>query len=200
MQDDPDNDLNSDELQALAALRQAVEPPSQLEQRVVAELAERGLTRRGPEWWRAAAVAAALMMAAALGYAAGVGSLSPGAGTGVTDTQRSSTFALFVYDPVEGIAGVGPDAVSEAAAWANLLAEQGVLASAEKLQDEGRRLMSRDGAVQPAADFPPAGESLVLGGFFMIRAANFDEAQRIAAECPLLRYGSTIEIRAFEEL
>ena len=40
----------------------------------------------------------------------------------------------------------------------------------------------------------------MLGGFFVIRAEDYDEAQRIAADCPLLRYGSIIEIRAFEEL
>jgi hypothetical protein len=39
---------------------------------------------------------------------------------------------------------------------------------------------------------PPAG---TLGGFFRLRARDLEGAVRLAATCPHLRYGGTIELR-----
>lgn len=230
MPDEREDDLRPEHEEALAGLRRAVEPPAELEERVVAELAGRGMIRRASGQGRWAAMAAVLLLAAALGYAAGwragtrsaPGAPAPADGTGPAATADSgdapgapgragasgsetgtdlTTFALLVYDPAAGLPDEELDAaVTEASAWAAELAEAGVLVAGEKLRDEGSRLELRGGEVRLAADFPPPDEELVLGGFFMIRAAGVDEARRIAAQCPLLRFGSTIEIRAIEEI
>jgi hypothetical protein len=34
-----------------------------------------------------------------------------------------------------------------------------------------------------------------IGGYFIIRARNMDEAMKIATECPHLKYGGKIDIR-----
>ena len=78
--------------------------------------------------------------------------------------------------------------VTEYAAWARSLSEQGKLLSAEKLADEPAELLG-SGASH---------ETDRVGGFFLIRAANFDEAQRIARDCPHLRHGGHVELRAIE--
>ena len=70
---------------------------------------------------------------------------------------------------------------------------------AEKLRAEGARV-SLEGSVSRAADFPAADAAWLLSGFFLVYADSLEEAERIAAECPLLRYGSTIEVRAFDVL
>lgn len=199
--DDRDVELTREETARLAALAPGAAPPAELEERVVAALRRRGMIRSGGGGVRVAALAAGLLLALAAGYAGfWLGSRSgPPPDAGAAGGQP--TFALLVFDPVTGTpAGQGGDAVAEASAWAAELARDGVLAHAEKLSAGGRRVLLRDGQVQRAPDFPPPDEELVLGGFFLIRAANYEEAQRIAAACPLLRYGSTIEIRAFEEV
>ena len=56
---------------------------------------------------------------------------------------------------------------------------------------------------------PPAGRSVVtdgpyaeskelLGGFYLIAAADYGEACRIAESCPHLKYGGGIEIRQID--
>lgn len=218
MPDEREDDLRPEHEEALAGLRRAVEPPAALEERVVAELAGRGMIRRASGWGRWAAMAAVLLLAVALGYASGwrAGTQgpavtadpgdAPGApgrtgGSGSEAGTDLTTFALLVYDPAAGLPDGELDAaVEEASAWAAELAAAGVLVAGEKLRDEGSRLELRGGEVRLAANFPPPDEELVLGGFFMIRAAGVDEARRIAAQCPLLRFGSTIEIRAIEEI
>ena len=193
-----DHDLTAEERAALAALSREAPPPDALEERVVGALRDRGLIRSTPGRQRMAVIAtlaASLILALALGM--GIGARwAPGAAA-----EGEADFALFVLDPV----GTRPDvdveeAVRAATAWATELAGAGVLVGAEKLRDEGRRVEIRGGEVALVADFPPVGNELVLGGLFLIRAGSFAEAQRIATECPLLRFGSTIEIRAFEQI
>ncbi len=195
MRNEDDDDLTPDEMEALAALPGTATPPPELEERVVAGLRNQGDIRPRPAWKRTAAVAAMLLVSVSLGYFAGLRS-----GTSTPPAIDSGpTFALLIYDPVFAAPEAQMQAaVAEARAWAGELAEVGVFRGAEKLRDDGLRLEMRDGAVELAAEFPPPGDELVLGGFFLIRADNYDEAQRIASSCPLLRYGSIIEIRAVE--
>jgi hypothetical protein len=78
--------------------------------------------------------------------------------------------------------------------WRQSLAGTGKLAGGAKLTDEGgRRLESRDGRVV-VSDGPYAEAKEVLGGYFMVVAADYDEAVEIARGCPHLDYGR-IEVR-----
>jgi len=199
MQDDHEGELTREELERLRALHANASPPPGLEERVVGELRGRGLIRARRAWGRLAAIAAAFVLAVPASYLYGV---QVGARqVAEAPPQQGANFALMVLDPVgaDWPAAQVDAVVAEAARWAEGLAEDGVLFAAEKLREEGARLVEREGVVQLAADFPDAGEAFVLGGFFMIRAADYQEAQRIAATCPLLRWGSTIEVRAFDE-
>ena len=162
---------------------------------MVAGLRKQGDIRPRPAWKKMAAVAAMLLVSVSLGYIAGIRSGDSSAPTADT----GPLFALLVYDPILRVPEAQVQAaVAEASAWAGELAEVGVFRGAEKLRDDGLRLSMRDGAVELSTEFPPPGDELVLGGFFMIQADNYDDAQRIASSCPLLRYGSIIEIRAVE--
>jgi hypothetical protein len=198
MPDEHRDDLTPEQQALLDGLPRETMPPAELEERVVDALHVHGLVRRPPAWGKLAAVAATFVIAVSAAYMLG---LRAGARQVPPPVTAEATYALMIFDPV---AGVPPEqtaaAVTEASRWAGELAAAGTLVSAEKLRDEATRLRLRDGAVERAADFPPPGESLVLGGFFLIRAADDEEAQRIAAACPLLRYGSVIEVRAFEEV
>jgi hypothetical protein len=61
----------------------------------------------------------------------------------------------------------------------------------EKLADDG--LLIAPGR-EPVAAIPTAAEGTV-GGYFVIRAKDLDEAASIAATCPHVRYGGTVSPR-----
>jgi len=198
MQDDCRDDLTPEQRALLEALPQEAAPPPELEERVIDALRARGLIRESPSWAKLAALAATLVLAVSAAYLSG---LRAGARQAPPPAAAQATYALMIFDPVAGPPPEeGATAVAEAARWAGELAAAGTLVSAEKLRDEATRLRLRDGAVERTAGFPPPGESLVLGGFFLIRAADDEEAKRIAADCPLLRYGSVIEVRSFDDV
>lgn len=85
--------------------------------------------------------------------------------------------------------------VARYGAWAGDLAQRGLLVSGEKLVDDGGRHLKAGGL---ASDGPYAEAKDVVGGFFMIKAANDAEAEKLAATCPHLRGRNWIEIRRID--
>jgi hypothetical protein len=68
----------------------------------------------------------------------------------------------------------------------------------QKLMDgEGRVLQKQNGKLS-VIDGPFAEAKEVLGGFFVIEAANYDEAVEAAKTCPHMEFG-TIEVRQIEK-
>jgi len=202
MHDDHDEELSAAQREALGSLPRETPPPPALEERVVAALRTRGAVRDGGgrRWPKIAALAASLAALVALAYFVGAqaGAARGGAGTAAGAGERP-TFALLIYDPV----GAPPPAdlqaiVAEASAWAGGLAEEGIFVTGEKLGESGFQLAMRGESPQVVAQFPAPGASQALGGFFLIRADDYEHAGRIAASCPLLRHGSTVEVRALE--
>lgn len=61
------------------------------------------------------------------------------------------------------------------------------LAPGGKLVSHGRRPRVLDG--------PFAETKELIGGYFLVTAADLDEATELGAECPLLQYGMTVEVR-----
>ena len=70
-------------------------------------------------------------------------------------------------------------------------------ATGQKLTDgEGRTVVRKDGGVS-ITDGPYAESKEVLGGYFVLEAAGYDDAAKLVADCPHLDFGS-IEIRQIE--
>jgi len=99
-------------------------------------------------------------------------------------------------------AGVVPSAADSAAeraivaeygAWAGRLQRSGALVMAEKLADEPIAIHAKSGVITPTRN--PADE---VGGFFLIQVTDSAEAQRIARECPHLKYGGTVQLRKIQ--
>ena len=67
----------------------------------------------------------------------------------------------------------------------------------QKLADGQGRVLRRQSGQLAVSDGPFMEAKEVLGGFFVIEAPSFDEAQAIAMTCPHLEAGS-IEIRLME--
>lgn len=83
------------------------------------------------------------------------------------------------------------------AAWFERLSHQGKLKSGLPLHHEGKIVSGKNG--RSVADGPFAESKEAIGGFFLLKADNFDEAVRIAQECPGLGYGVSVEVRPVAE-
>ena len=137
----------------------------------------------------------------AIGLAAGICvTLAFGALRSTGDRMSGERFMLLLHEPTELLAEASPEEVREViaryAAWAGELHEQGQLELGEKLVDEeGRWLMNDEGG--PRVE--PRSEGGGVGGFFVIRARNYEQAVAISRTCPHLAEGGSIELRRIQD-
>jgi hypothetical protein len=156
------------------------EPSAMLKARVMSSLREEGLIARPDAWlWRTVAAVAAAVVVFVAGYS--LGRREPAA------PVATSRFVLLLYeDSAFNYPGSAAQAVAEYSAWARRLEERGHLEFADQLGNASESLPASSSAGQMAAQ---------ISGMFVIRAATLDEAKKLAAESPHLRYGGTIAVR-----
>lgn len=77
--------------------------------------------------------------------------------------------------------------------WFERLSAQGTVKGGHPLELQGRVVSGRQGRV--VADGPFAEAKEAIGGYFMLQAADLDEATAIAKQCPGLEYGAIVEVR-----
>jgi hypothetical protein len=82
-------------------------------------------------------------------------------------------------------------------AWFERLQQQGKLKGSNPLKHEGKIVSGKNG--RTVADGPFAESKEAIGGYFLLQVADRDEAVAIARECPVLEYGSTVEVRPVAE-
>lgn len=113
------------------------------------------------------------------------------------------SYLLALYDDPASFADLTPEemqaCIAEYSAWGRSLEERGLLVASDKLQDGSGRVMRKDGGDVRVIDGPYSETNEVLGGFFVVRADDYDGAVALARECPHLTYEGTIEIREIEE-
>jgi hypothetical protein len=106
------------------------------------------------------------------------------------------TYVLLFRAPKAALQGAArsPDAVRQSLerwrAWEAALREGGHDPAGAQLEPGGRVLRGASKAVEEG----PVGEELV-GGYFTLKAASLDEAAALAAGCPVLGNGGTVEVR-----
>ena len=77
-------------------------------------------------------------------------------------------------------------------AWVDDLVAQGRLRHGNTLHTNGRIVSTRRVNV---IDGPFAESKEMIGGYFLLSAGSLDEATALAEQCPLLEYGTTVEVR-----
>jgi hypothetical protein len=112
-----------------------------------------------------------------------------------------SQFILFIRGGSDLSVNLSPEQIQDAirrySAWAQKLRAEGKLVSAEKLMDnEGRLLSMKNGQV--VVDGPFAETKETIGGYFIFKAENLEEAIEITKECPTLSEGGMVELREIE--
>jgi hypothetical protein len=80
-------------------------------------------------------------------------------------------------------------------AWSAGLAQRGLIASGEKLTDDGGRHLRLKEGRPVATDGPYAEAHDVIGGLFIVKAESDAMAEELAQSCPHLRGSQWIEIR-----
>jgi hypothetical protein len=111
-------------------------------------------------------------------------------------------FMLLLYDKPAAFAAMSPaemQAVIERyVRWSQALRAQGKLVDGKKLGSDSGRLVRRKGAEVLMSDGPFLESKELLGGYFVVNAADYDEATRLSSDCPHLDYQGTIEVRAID--
>ena len=113
-------------------------------------------------------------------------------------------FILLLHESPTAFDGISAEeiqgVVEEYGAWRQKLAREDRLAGGEKLVDGAARSLATDNGRIEVSDGPFAEAKEVIGGYFMIKAGDWDEAVTISRECPHLKYGGRIELRQIEEI
>jgi hypothetical protein len=81
--------------------------------------------------------------------------------------------------------------------WTQSLVRKKRLESGEKLVDGDGRVLRGAGARMDVTNGPHTEAKELIGGFWIIKAKNYDEAVELCQDCPHLEYG-TIVIRQIE--
>ncbi len=115
-----------------------------------------------------------------------------------------SEYMLLLHEDPRQWSGVTPEeiqnVIAKYGAWRQKLADEGKLAGGHKLKDEGGKWLSaKDGKIT-VTDGPYSEAKEVMGGYFMIKAENYEAAVAISRECPHLEYGGRIELREIDQV
>ncbi len=111
-------------------------------------------------------------------------------------------YILMLHEPAEGLpAGLSPEEIQgiieRYKAWRESLGARGFLAGGEKLRDGEGRVLRRAGGRVTVTDGPYTEAKEVIGGFFTLQCASYEQAMELANDCPHLEFGA-IEIREVE--
>jgi hypothetical protein len=110
-------------------------------------------------------------------------------------------FMLVLLDKPGQFASLSPEQIQKIiekyGAWNQKLTASGALVIGRKLTDEGGKRLNNAAGKITVVDGPYAEAKEVVGGFFIIRAKDYDEAAEIAKGCPHLDFGR-IELRQID--
>jgi hypothetical protein len=90
--------------------------------------------------------------------------------------------------------------IREYTGWADKLRSEGRLVGSNKLKDDGGRSLTAPGGKLSVVDGPYAEAKEVVGGYFIVEAAGYDEAVALSKDCPHLKYGGRIELRQVDSI
>lgn len=88
--------------------------------------------------------------------------------------------------------------MSDFYAWVDGLDKAGIHRGAQPLVEAGKIVAGPKGISVTDGVFAESKEA--IAGYFRIAVGSMDEAVRIARECPILKYGATIEVRPIADV
>jgi hypothetical protein len=85
-------------------------------------------------------------------------------------------------------------------AWTAKIKQDGRLLEGEKLADEGGRRIKSKAGKPVVVDGPYAESKEVVGGFYIIKAKDYDDAVSVALTCPHVEFGAYLDVRKVDEI
>jgi hypothetical protein len=102
-------------------------------------------------------------------------------------------FMLIVHEKPGSWQQLSPEALQRKAelyqGWVGKFRSSGRYLSGEKLAGDGGKLLSLHNGRPHLTDGPYAETKEVIGGYFLFRAANYEEAVELIRDCPFLQDG-----------
>lgn len=113
------------------------------------------------------------------------------------DTTNSNSEYLLLFRGSQWDRSLSPAELQKTMAafvgWFERLSANGTVKAGQPLMDDARIVSGKNGRV--VADGPFAESKEAIGGYFIVHAENFEEAVTIAQGCPILEYGTVVEVR-----
>jgi len=109
-------------------------------------------------------------------------------------------FMLLLYHNTDSFQGVSPEEMQRALEKYMAWTKKPFTVDAKRLTPDPGRVMRAAGGKPHIADGPYSETKEVLGGYYTITAADYDEAVQLALSHPQMEYGGTIEVRQVWEL
>jgi hypothetical protein len=110
-------------------------------------------------------------------------------------------FMLLLYETPGDFAKLSPDEIQKViekySAWGQRMAESGKMVAGHKLTEDGGKRLPKGGTAAAATDGPYAETKEVVGGVYILRAKDFNEAVTLAVGCPHSQFGR-IEVRQID--
>jgi hypothetical protein len=117
-------------------------------------------------------------------------------------TQTNKSECILFFRDTNWDRGLSPEetqkALSQFMAWMEGLNQQGIFKAGQPLEHTGKLVSGKKG--KNVADGPFAESKEAVGGYFLLQVDDLDEAVEIAQSCPLLEYGTMIEVRPVAEV
>ncbi len=105
-------------------------------------------------------------------------------------------FMLLLYNEPGWMAKLGPEEMQKATEKYMAWRKKPFTLDGKRLADDAGRVLRASSNGKPRATDGPYSETKeLLGGYYAIEAANYDEAVHLAQSHPHLEYGGTVEVR-----
>jgi hypothetical protein len=110
-------------------------------------------------------------------------------------------FMLILYETPGDFQKMSPEEIQQViekyTAWGGKLGAAGQMVAGHKLTEDGGKQMSRKANKLTVVDGPYTETKEVVGGVYLVRAKDYNEAVTIASDCPHLQYGR-VEVRQID--
>lgn len=109
-------------------------------------------------------------------------------------------YMLLLYDNPSNWQNLSPEEMQRALEKYMAWRQRPYTVGTGRLAEDTGRVIRSEGGKPRATDGPYSETKEILGGFYTIEAADYDQAVQRALEHPHLEYGGTIEVRKMFEM
>jgi hypothetical protein len=104
-------------------------------------------------------------------------------------------YMFLLYNDPSWYQKLSPDEMQKATEKYMAWTSQPFVVDSKRLQPDPGRVIRPNGGNPRATDGPYSETKEVLGGYYTVESASYDEAVQLALGHPHLEYGGTIEVR-----